>query len=707
MSNAVPWRRIGKGIAIALASLAGLILLLFVVLYITKGSFLKEPATSLASRMTGRTVMVGGDFQLYLDPHVRLRAENLSISNPPWVGKQAQGKNALFRAERLDASIRVLPLFVGDVKFRSLDLVRGNANLVRDRTGRASWDLGREETDKPFEMPEIAAARVVDSRVRYDDRKADMALDMRIGDVDVTDNALDQPLRARGTGRSHGLPFKIDATWRSQTGELTGGGRQQMTLEVDVAGSHVTVAGEVPGTTTLDGVEFRVASRGRTLAAPFSLIGVVVPDTRSYDVAGIARKDGDVWRVRNLKGRFGDSDIAGTLSVRTGERLKLEADLTSRKLDIIDVGPWIGYDPQRLDKQGGKGAITVEGGRPWLLPNATLATESLGTFDAEVRYRADSVDTGNVPINQLDLTLSLDHRLLRLDPVAIDLAGGRLTAYVNIDARQEQVVTDYDLRLSPVRLSRLLEPFGALADGTTGTLRGRLQLRGFGDTVRKSLGSSNGRIVLILPQGTLWVRNNELVELDIGGFLEAAISDDLKEPAEIRCGLIGFTVKDGQAVADPILIDTERAVIRGRGGFAFRDERLGLEIEADSKKPSLFSAQSPIGLQGYFAQPAINPISGELLARGGAGAALGVAATPFAAILAFLDIGEEEDTNCTPVLAGAHSAEVKAADKAAEADSAKEQRKAAKEAREDARKEAQEAQEKLDEQRREEKGDKK
>lgn len=696
--------RFGRVLAITLASLVGLFLLLFVVLYVTKGRFLKEPATSLASRVTGRTVEVGGDFQLYLDPHVRLRTEDLSISNPDWVGPGAAADDALFRAERLDASIRVLPLFVGDVRFRSLDVVKGSANLVRDENGRASWDFGKEKTDKPFEMPQIRAARVVDSRVRYDDKKEDLSVDLNIGDVDVDDNAIDQPLTARGTGRSRGLPFRLDALWRGQNGALTGG-PQNLKLVVHVAGSRVEVSGQVPGTTTLDGVEFNVASRGRTLAAPFRLIGIVVPDTRTYDVRGVAWKDGDTWRLRDLKGRFGDSDIAGTLAVHTagesGEgRLKLEADLSSQKLDIIDAGPWIGYSPERLDAQGGKGAITQEGGRPWLLPNARLATESLGNFDAEVRYRAGRVRTGYLPINDLDLTLLLDKKLLKLNPVAINLAGGRLAAYVSIDARQKTVTTDYDLRLSPAPLSRLLASFGGLADGTTGTLQGRIQLRGYGDTVRKSLGSSNGRIAVVLPKGTLWVRNNELLELDIGGFLEAAISDDLKKPAEIRCGLIGFTVKDGQAAADPVLIDTERAVIKGRGGFSFKDESLGLQLEADSKKVSLFSAQSPIGLQGYFAAPGINPISGELLARGGAGAALGVVATPLAAVLAFLDVGDAKDTNCGPVLEGATAAKVKAAQPSkGESKDAEKQRKAAEKQAKEAREEAEEAAEKAAKQR--------
>lgn len=42
---------------------------------------------------------------------------------------------------------------------------------------------------------------------------------------------------------------------------------------------------------------------------------------------------------------------------------------------------------------------------------------------------------------------------------------------------------------------------------------------------------------------------------------------------------------------------------------------------------------------------------------------LAVVVTPFAAIAAFLDFGEDEDTNCTPVLSAASGQEVEAADK--------------------------------------------
>jgi hypothetical protein len=48
-------------------------------------------------------------------------------------------------------------------------------------------------------------------------------------------------------------------------------------------------------------------------------------------------------------------------------------------------------------------------------------------------------------------------------------------------------------------------------------------------------------------------------------------------------------------------------------------------------------------------------ISPELLARAGGGVGLGVVASPLAAILAFIDVGDAKSAACGPILAGAHA----------------------------------------------------
>lgn len=644
-----------------LAVLIGLVVLAYVILFVTKGRFLKDPFVGIASRYTERTVRVGGDFQLYLNPHVKFLAEDIAIANPTWARD-----DQLFEARLVDLEMNIWRLIFGQQRFNFVHVDRGDIALEKDGKGRNSWTFKRDGGDEPFELPLIARAAITGTTLSYIDPEMALEARLRIGDFAARTSRVQGPIAIAGTGKSHGVPFAVNGQLASPN-ETIAGGRNKLAMHLAVGDSSIDIAGTLQGATELEGADLQMTVAGRTLQTPFRLLGVVVPDTRRYRLRAHVTKAGEEWRFTRLRGTFGDSDLAGRLTIsNANERLLLVADLSSRKLDILDAGPWIGYSPERLEAQGGRGAIRQEGGRPRVLPDAKLASESLGNFDARVKYRARSVRTGTVPISNGELDLTLDNKLLRLEPVAFDLAGGRLTSDIVINARRAPVVTDYDVRLSSVPLGRVLSSFDIANSGTTATMRGRLQLRGYGDTVHDSLASSNGRIAVILPRGALWVRNVELTELDIADFLQAAISKDLKKPVEIRCGLLGFTVKDGIAVADPIFIDNEKSIIRGRGYFSFRDESLNLTMEADSKNFSLFSGQSPVGINGYFVAPGINPISGELLTRGAAGVALGVVASPIAAILAFLDVGEEKDTNCAPILAGARTAAVKAADKAAE-----------------------------------------
>ncbi len=289
------------------------------------------------------------------------------------------------------------------------------------------------------------------------------------------------------------------------------------------------------------------------------------------------------------------------------------------------------------------------------MPDAPLRVEALNNFDAHVDYKVRTIRAEKLPISNVALTLDLKRRLLKLSPLTFDLAGGHLASDISINAQKRPVATDYDIRLSPTPMGRLLRGFGVEESGTSGTLKLRVQMKGEGDTVRESLASSDGRIAIILPRGTFWTRNIQLAEIDIGTFVQKMFEKKLEKPVEINCGLIAFTVRDGIAAADPILIDTRKNVIIGRGGFSFKDERLDFALKADAKTFSLFSGQSPVGVGGYFASPSINAITPELLGRAGAGLGLGLLASPLAAIIAFVDPGDAKAADCGPVLEGANA----------------------------------------------------
>lgn len=642
-----------------LVTLIGLLVLAWAILFVTKGRFLKPTFEKYASRTADRRVAVAGDFQLYFNPfHLKFLAEGLSLANPAWAKDRA-----LFTARRIDTEISTLDLIFGKQHVLYLDLDGGNAGLEIDARGRNTWTFA---SDEPFQMPPIDRASITGTTLHFLDAKH--KADVRIAFGDVAGNVgsagrsdVAGPLTFAGGGTALAAPFTIRGALRSPNATMAGG-KVDFELHANVAETKIDVSGMVPGVNRIDGADLRLRIAGRNLQTLFRLAGGTAPATRPYALAATFTKNAKVYRFTNIGGRFGASDLAGRLTADLGgARPKITGDLTTKVLDIIDVGPWIGMSPDKLDAKGGAGAITQENGRPRVLPNAPLAVDGLAAFDADVKYRATEIRTGNVPIGNLVMGLGLVDRRLTLKPVAFDVIGGRLTADIDLNARVRPVVTEYDIRMTAVPIGRLLTSFKVEDNGTSASIGGRVRLKGYGDTVRDSLGTSSGRIAIVVRQGTLWIRNIQLAKLDLQNFLTAMLGKKLKKPSEIRCGIAAFTVADGVSRADPIIFDTSKAVYRMKGQFNFKDESIDLSLKGDSKQISLFSGQSPVGVGGYFAAPTINPISGQLLARAGASIALGVVATPVAALLAFVDPGDAKNTNCAAVDAAKTAAEVEAA----------------------------------------------
>lgn len=620
------------------------------ILFITKGRFLRQPFERIVSSSLDRQVSVGGDFQLYFAPiSVKFVAEAMRISNPDFTTRPD-----LFRAARIEARAAPWSLVFGRTRLRSFDLSDAAIDLEWDAAHRRnSWTFGEDKGGEPLQLPIIDRATLRNTQLRYRDPQMRLLADLDFRAITSADARIGDAVRFTGRGQVRDTPFTLVGALLSPN-ETVGRGRNRLQMLVRAAKNRITVAGDLPGLADIEGVPLAVRARGRDIAELLGIIGVAVPHSRAYRLQGTMVKDGPAYAFTRVVGRFGDSDLSGSFTARNVEpRLHMSADLRTRRLDIADVAAFIGYDPDAVAARGSEGAVTVVGGTRRILPDARLRVDALSNFDADLRWRVGVVRSRNVPVSDIDLTLDLDDRRLSLSPLSFSMARGDVSSDIVIDARQRPAVTRYDIRLAPTPMGRLLAGFGVAEAGTSGVIRGRIQLTGTGDTVHDSLASSSGRIAFVMPAGTFWTRNVELSELDIGTFVQKMFERKLEEPVNINCGLIAFSVRRGVATADPILIDTRKNVITGRGGFSFATEVIDLGFEADSKRFSLFSGQSPVALAGRFASPRIDPISGELLGRVGAGLGLGALAAPPAALLAFIDPGDAKAAACGPVLSGA------------------------------------------------------
>jgi AsmA family protein len=643
-----PWRtlrNVGLGVL-------GLLFAVWLVLFVTKGRFLKGTFESVVGRMTNREVAVAGDFQLYFAPFdIKFLAERLSVSNPAWATRPK-----LFEAARIDTRIAPLSLLWGKKKLRFLDLVDGAIDLEWDAEHRRNTWTFSNKPGKPIELPLIGRASARGTTLRYRDLRMQLLVDLRFDPVQSQDTTVAGTIRFSGTGTARGYPMTLSGALLSPN-ETLARGENRLDLAVDIADSRLHFVGTLPGATEIERVPFQVRARGRNMADLLAVIGATLPNTRAYALRGQMVKDGNQYRFTRVRGRFGNSDLAGRLTVTNGERLRLDSVLTTRSLDIVDAAPFIGYNPDIAASRGAVAAAAATGAGPArVLPDANLPVASMQRFDADLRWSIRDVRSRRVPVSNIDLTLDLERGRLALTPLTFAMARGNVAADLIFDTRARPSANRFDVRLAPTPMGRLLAGYGVEESGTTGVVKGRMELTGRGDSIHDTLAAGRGRIAFILPRGSFWTRNVQLSELDIGTFIQKMFEKKLKEPVQINCGLIGFTVRNGVAAADPILIDTTKNVILGRGGFSFRTETIDLAVRADGKKFSLFSGQSPVGIGGTFADPSLDVISPELIGRAGAGLGLAVVASPVAGILAFIDPGDAKAAACGPVLSGATAA---------------------------------------------------
>ncbi len=124
--------RLRKGLRIALATVAVLVLLLVVPPLISVNRF-KTQITQLISQSLGRPVRLSS-VQAQILPWPGFEVSDLSVAEDP-----AYGAEPVLHANKVTASIRLLALFRGRLEIGKIDVDEASLNLVRSGPGR--WNL--------------------------------------------------------------------------------------------------------------------------------------------------------------------------------------------------------------------------------------------------------------------------------------------------------------------------------------------------------------------------------------------------------------------------------------------------------------------------------------------------------------------------------------------------------------------------------------
>lgn len=621
--------RIGRIVAGILAALA-LAVVVFVLVF--DWNWLKTPIENAVARTTGRTLEIRGSIHGQWRLRPRLRFEQVTLTNPDW----ARAPH-LITAEAIELRLALLPLLRKRIQVYELVLAGPTVHLERTRDGRATWLFDREQNANDGEdgnPPIIDTLRVDRGVLNYIDATLPATLEARV--EDRADPADPRSLKFAVEGRVLDQPVRLEGETAALLSLRDTQRRLPLLVRGIFASTKVAIEGELAGLATPGEGTIRYALSGPSLSLLAPAFRVPLPETPQYSVSGLLTRQGNHWQTTDLQGTVGKSDVAGTVSVRTGgERPSLTANLRSSLLDLADLGPLIGGTNRSRLRPTPQDASR-------LFPSRSFDPSAFDKLDAHVVLAADKVvRVAAWPFDDFRADFQMKDSRVVIDPLQFGMAGGRLSGRVMFDARDPPLAATLSARMENVNVARIAPQKAAVGEAA-GTLSGRIDLTGRGNSIGAMLGSADGRITVLLSNGNVPSLLPALVDLDGARILSNLVGS---KPESVRCAVLDIASKQGLATPNVAVVETDTTVLTLAGQLGLKDEALDLKLTQAPKKPSFLSVRTPILVGGTLMSPQLGPAPAPLAARAGAALLLGLV-NPLAAALALIETGPGEDGRC-------------------------------------------------------------
>ncbi|MFC4527835.1 AsmA family protein [Dyella halodurans] len=679
---------------------AALIIVLLVVITTFDWNRLKPRINAQVSETIGRPFAIHGDLSvrwrratdeggLALIPWPEFIARDITIANPAWA------RQATFA--QLDAvhfRVAPWPLLMHRIDIPVVYLTHPVIDLERDAQGQATWDFTPATATAPsawqldlhaigFDRGHIAvndainkaelqvAVESLQHAIPYEQIVEQQSSDAReqasrtagaAARKELAKSASDSSAQPAHTRATYQFAWQADGHYQGVPAKGSGKTGAVLALEqtdepfplqadMHVGDNHIALVGTLTDPLHLAGLDVRLWFSGRSMAKLYPLIGVTLPDTPPYATEGHLRanlkRGASHYSYEHFRGRVGGSDIAGDLAYDTGgARPKLSGQVTSQLVMLSDLAPLIGADTN-TDKQQ-RGDATPQP-TDKVLPVEPFRTDRWRAMDVDLTYSAARIERGAaLPIEALSTHVVMIDGVMHLDPLAFGLAGGKVNGDLRLDGSSTPMRGATKLNARHLQLKQLFPNFEPMRT-SLGEINGDAALNARGNSVSDLLGTASGEVKLLMNDGAISKTLLETAGLNVANIIIGKLFGD--KTVKINCAASDLTASNGVFETRLFVFDTEDAVIKIDGSINFANEQLDLDVRPNSKGLRIFSLRSPLYVKGTLKNPDVGVQPGPVILRGGGALALGVLATPVAALLPLVATSKHDETNsCADVL---------------------------------------------------------
>src|SRR5690606_7440548 len=389
---------------------------------------------------------------------ITVSADQLTLSNAEWSKEPRMGA-----AERVEIDIAAWPLLALRLRMKEIRAVRPDIWLETNPDGEGgNWEFGDDHSD-PDEDPRWRLERlwIDDGRLRFTNASERTDIDLALASIEGGDRST-APVALKGNGHWRGAAFRMEGEAASPLELADTDTPYRIDLDARAARTRASATGTLTNPFRFQTFDLQMKLAGADLEELYPLLGLALPASPPYALDGRLRRNGDVWRYEGFKGTVGDSDLSGDVKVDVrGERPLFVAQLLSRKLDVDDLAGFLGAPPATGAGETANAEQEAEAARraasPRLLPDKPYDLAKLNAMDADVRWRAQKIQSPTLPmIEDMDAHLVAQAGRVRLQPLDFGVAGGEVRADITMDARRAPIDTLARIGVRGVDLPKLL-----------------------------------------------------------------------------------------------------------------------------------------------------------------------------------------------------------------------------------------------------------
>lgn len=381
-----------------------------------------------------------------------------------------------------------------------------------------------------------------------------------------------------------------------------GDGYELKSLVANIDKLMMNANGEIANAAALKGLKLNFDVKVDKLSDLNKLAQSKLPEIGPFALGGTATDSDGGYKLTGFKLKLDQTDINGVATINlSGTRPSLAATTSS---SLIDLTLFIAKEEKKKTEKKSK----VFSAEP-------LPFDLLKKADVNASVSAKKIQHPDMPLENVELKLSLNNGNLGIKPFKFNAAGGVATANVSLDAssgKTGKLVTSIDIKnFEPSTLPTLQ---GKLKGGKTDI---NIDINGNGKSVAEIMAGLNGKFLVQMGAGTLKSgKDGEEKSLLLSTF-NSVYGSASKDETILQCGVINANIVDGIATLDKgVAFQTRAMNLIGSGAINLKTEELDIGIDPEAREGmglGVGQLAELVRVRGTLAEPKAGPSTKEAL----------------------------------------------------------------------------------------------